>query len=90
MVWNAELNGDSTAGYSRLLDSNAELKSIPLLDIQSVYAGECRAEYRSCSLKFKTNIFECRAVCRSYSSLLKVCLVLNAELYVELTGRYSR
>ena len=79
MILNAELNADSTARYSRLLVSNAELKSIPLLDIQSVYAGECRAEYRSCSSKFKTIIFECRAECRSYSWLLKVCLVFDIQ-----------
>ena len=34
--------------------------------------------------------FECRAECRTHSSIFKVCIILNAELNVELTARYSR
>ena len=34
--------------------------------------------------------FECRAQCRTHSSIFKVCFILNAELNVELTARYSR
>ena len=35
-------------------------------------------------------VFECRAECRTHSSIFKVCFILNAELNVELTARYSR
>ena len=35
-------------------------------------------------------VFECRAECRTHSSIFKVCIILNAELNVELTARYSR
>ena len=31
-----------------------------------------------------------RAECRTHSSIFKVCFILNAELNVELTARYSR
>ena len=34
-------------------------------------------------------VFECRAECRTHSSIFKVCFILNAELNVELTARYS-
>ena len=51
---------------------------------------ECRAERRSHSSIFKTYVFECRAECRTHSSIFKVCFILNAELNVELTARYSR
>ena len=101
--------------------------SNPLLDIQSVNYFEYAAEYRSHSSKLKTNVFECRADCRtrssiskvlwfwmqslmlnsqpdiqsvygvewraerrSHSSIFKLCIILNAELNVDLTARYSR
>ena len=35
-------------------------------------------------------VFECRAECRTHSSIFKVCFILNAELNVEHTARYSR
>ena len=35
-------------------------------------------------------VFECRAECRTHSSIFKVCFILNAELNVDLTARYSR
>ena len=60
------------------------------LDIQSVYGVECRAERRSHSSIFRMNIFECRAECRFHSSIFNLCNVLNAELDVDLTTRYSR
>ena len=59
-------------------------------DIQSVYGVECRAEYRSHSSIFKISVFVCRAECRTHGSIFKVCLVLNVELNIELTARYSR
>ena len=60
------------------------------LDIPSVYDFECRAERRSHSSIFKVYVFECRAECRTHSSIFKVCFILNAELNVDLTARYSR
>ena len=59
------------------------------LDSQSVYSVECRAERRFHSSIFRMNIFECRTECRSHSSILKVCMVLNKELNVDSTVRYS-
>ena len=35
-------------------------------------------------------VFECRAECRTHSSIFKVCFILNAELNVDLTARYPR
>ena len=55
--------------------------SIPLLDIQSVYGVECRAERLSHSSLFNLNIIECRA---------EVCMILNAELNIYPTVRYFR
>ena len=60
------------------------------LDIQIVYYFECRAERRSHSSIFKMYVFECRAECRTHSSIFKVCFILNADLNVELTARYSK
>ena len=51
---------------------------------------ECRAEYRSHGSIFYMNVFECRAECRSLSTIFKVCMVLNAELNVDLIARCSR
>ena len=51
---------------------------------------ECRAECWTHSSIFKMYVFECRAECRTHSSIFKVCFILNAELNVELTARYSR
>ena len=34
--------------------------------------------------------FRMQAECRTHSSIFKVCFMLNAELNVELTTRYSR
>ena len=34
--------------------------------------------------------FDSRAECRTHSSIFKVCFILNAELNVDLTARYSR
>ena len=38
----------------------------------------------------KMYVFECRAECRTHSSIFKVCFIMNAELNVELTAQYSR
>ena len=35
-------------------------------------------------------VFECRAECRTHSSIFKVCMVLNAELNIDPTARNSR
>ena len=32
-------------------------------------------------------VFECLAECRAQSSIFEMCIVLNAELNVELTAR---
>ena len=55
-----------------------------------MYYFECRAGRRTHSSIFKMYVFECRAECRTHSSIFKVCIILNAELNVELTARYSR
>ena len=34
--------------------------------------------------------FRMQSECRTHSSIFKVCFILNAELNVELTARYSR
>ena len=53
-----------------------------------MYGVECRAERRSHSSMFNMNIFEGRAECRSQK--LDFQMILNAELNVDLTARYSR
>ena len=60
------------------------------LNIQSVFGVECSAESRSISLILTIDIFECRAEGRTHSSIFKVRIILNAELNVDLTARYSR
>ena len=66
------------------------LMSIPLLDIQSVYGVECRAERRSHSSMFKIYFFECLVECRIYSLIFNLWMVLNAELKIDPTARHSR
>ena len=39
---------------------------------------------------FETNVFVCRAEYQTKSSIFQVCMILNAELNVDLTARYSR
>ena len=63
--------------------------SNPLLDIQIVYYIECRAEHRSHSSIFKMYVFECRTECRTDRSIFQVCIILNAELNIDLTTRNS-
>ena len=55
-----------------------------------VYGVECRDERRSHSSVFEINVFVCRAECQTKSSMFQVCMILNAELNVILTARYSR
>ena len=39
---------------------------------------------------FYINIFECSAECRTQGSIFKVFMVLNPELNIDPTARYSR
>ena len=55
-----------------------------------MYGVECRAERRSHGSMFYMNIFECSAECRTMSSIFKVFMVLNPELNIDPTARYSR
>ena len=54
------------------------------------YDVECRDERRSHSSMFETNVFVCRAEYQTKISIFQVCMILNAELNVDLTARYSR
>ena len=64
--------------------------SVPKLDYPSVYGIECRTERRSHRSMFYINIFECSAACRTQDSIFKVFMVLNPELNIDPTARYSR
>ena len=67
------------------------LMSNPFLDIQNVYDFECSAEYWSHSSIFKINVFDAVPnVEHIHSSVFIVCMVLNAELNIDPTVRYSK
>ena len=57
-----------------------------MLNKMYVFNAELNVEPSSI---FKMYVFECRAECRTHSSIFKVCFILNAELNVDLTARYS-
>ena len=90
MFSNAELDVEPIARYSNcVLFWMQSWMSISQLDIQNV-CFRMQSWMSISELDIQDVVFECRAECRTHSSIFKVCFILNAELNVELTARYSR
>ena len=90
MFSHAELDVKPIARYSNcVLFWMQSWMSISQLDIQNV-CFRMQSWMSISELDIQDVVFECRAECWTQSSIFKVCFILNAELNVELTARYSK
>ena len=90
MFSNAELNVELTARYPRCMFSNAELNVEPIARYSKCVLFWMQIWMLNSQLDIQNVCFRMQSWCRTHSSIFKLCIILNAELNVDLTARYSK